>query len=232
MSNYWWGGIHYQLGLLRLLVKYLKSGCDSLVLLMSSLACSLYGFFFFWDIFFHFFPSTTEMSLLSFFGYISWKSLRFCLLNKKKAFIGLLTWLTCVLVLPFCKGLVEISSSSSDPWLFISEMGDAKLAGAFSSIVSSGDVLRRLLDSSEIKAASFCWKVNTVTEYAGFILEIGQWGPPSLILGGPFSRKGAEERGPPKVINLFVQSSQFRENGVLSNGNVTLIKTSHLQTYK
>ena len=33
---------------------------------------------------------------------------------------------------------------------------------------------------------------------ARFILEIGQWGsngPPSVILGGPFSRKGVQERG-------------------------------------
>ena len=37
----------------------------------------------------------------------------------------------------------------------------------------------------------------------GFILEIGQWasnGPPSVISGGPFSRKGIRERGPPKGI--------------------------------
>ena len=33
---------------------------------------------------------------------------------------------------------------------------------------------------------------------AGFILEIGQWesnGLPSVILGGPFSKKGVQERG-------------------------------------
>ena len=29
----------------------------------------------------------------------------------------------------------------------------------------------------------------------GFILEISRWGPPSVILGGPFSRKGAEKGG-------------------------------------
>ena len=33
--------------------------------------------------------------------------------------------------------------------------------------------------------------------FTGFILEIGQWGPsgpPSVILGGPFSRMGTQER--------------------------------------
>ena len=46
-------------------------------------------------------------------------------------------------------------------------------------------------------------KVNPFHEIqiAGFILEIGQWGsngPPSVILGAPFSRKGV----PQKVIKL------------------------------
>ena len=46
-------------------------------------------------------------------------------------------------------------------------------------------------------------KVNLFHEIqiAGFILEIGQWGsngPPPVILGGPFSGKGVQERGSPK----------------------------------
>ena len=41
---------------------------------------------------------------------------------------------------------------------------------------------------------------------AGFILEIGQWGsngPPSLILGGPFSRKGVHGSDSPNALPPF-----------------------------
>ena len=54
------------------------------------------------------------------------------------------------------------------------------------------------------------WVGIIVMKVAGFILEIDQWGsngPPSVILGGPFSRKGVLERGSPKrYLNLLLQT--------------------------
>ena len=54
------------------------------------------------------------------------------------------------------------------------------------------------------------WVGIIVMKVAGFILEIDQWGsnrPPSVILGGPFSRKGFLERGSLKrYLNLLLQT--------------------------
>ena len=58
----------------------------------------------------------------------------------------------------------------------------------------------------------FCMCSQFVYTYTcpGFFLEIGQWGssgPPSVILGGPFLRKGVQERGSHKrYLNLLVQT--------------------------
>ena len=54
------------------------------------------------------------------------------------------------------------------------------------------------------------WVGIIVMKVAGFILEIDQWGSnrlPSVILGGPFSRKGVLERGSLKrYLNLLLQT--------------------------
>ena len=54
----------------------------------------------------------------------------------------------------------------------------------------------------------FCMCSQFVYTYTcpGFFLEIGQWGssgPPSVILGGPFLRKGVQERGSHKTEKVF-----------------------------
>ena len=49
---------------------------------------------------------------------------------------------------------------------------------------------------------------------AGLILKIGQWGsngPPSVILGGPFSRKGV----PKRYLNLLVQTVPWENEPLL-----------------
>ena len=50
---------------------------------------------------------------------------------------------------------------------------------------------------------------------AGFILKIGQWGsdgPPSVILGGPFSRKWI----PKRYLNLLVQTVPWENEPLLT----------------
>ena len=50
---------------------------------------------------------------------------------------------------------------------------------------------------------------------AGFILKIGQWGsngPPSVILGGPFSRKGV----PKRYLNFLVQTVPWENEPLLA----------------
>ena len=63
------------------------------------------------------------------------------------------------------------------------------------------------------------WVGIIVMKVAGFILEIDQWGsngPPSVILGGPFSRKGVLERGSLKrYLNLLVQTVPWENERLL-----------------
>ena len=54
--------------------------------------------------------------------------------------------------------------------------------------------------------------------FSGFILEIGQWGSgelPSVILWGPFSRKGLQEKGSPNRY-LFVQTVPWENERLLT----------------
>ena len=67
------------------------------------------------------------------------------------------------------------------------------------------------------------WRFNHVYAISlyssGFILEIGQWGsngPPSVILGGLFSRKGiAETVSPKRYLNLLVQTVPWEKQRLL-----------------
>ena len=70
------------------------------------------------------------------------------------------------------------------------------------------------------------WVGIIVMKVAGFILEIDQWGSnglPSVILGGPFSRKGV----PQKVFELIVTDCSMRKRTFIEIIIYRLASTEH-----